>query len=256
MSPFHRLFVRLSLPLSVSVYLSLCPSVSVPLPLSLSLSCWNTAFVNPRCTLASLPPPSPLSFQITGPEGDILLSDERIGESDFSIVAKTTGLHTLCFGNWGTGTMRSRKLVSFNLHLGAESLLKSVATRDDLKVRRPLQTPSCCCLRGFAFTHGRQPQPLTKELAKLKQASQSVQDEQAYIWAREIQHAASACAVSFRTVPALAFAFLTFPLCVAATEMTNSRVLWFTVIQAVILVVTAVWRVLSLQKFFEHRGAF
>ena len=78
----------------------------------------------------------------------------------------------------------------------------------------------------------------------------NLQDEQRYMRARERAHRDSTCSPCC----AVLCTFADFGCCVAATESTNSRVLWFTFMEATVLVGMSLWQVWTLRKFFETRA--
>lgn len=73
--------------------------------------------------------------------------------------------------------------------------------------------------------------PLETEIMMLADAITKVEDEQQYMWARE--RAAR-----------------------DTNESTNARVLWFSVIEAVVLVSIGLWNINSLRSFFERKQRY
>ncbi|KAK7695424.1 hypothetical protein QCA50_000060 [Cerrena zonata] len=73
--------------------------------------------------------------------------------------------------------------------------------------------------------------PIEREIRNLAQGLTSVKDEQEYIVVREKTHRNTA-------------------------ESTNSRVKWWSVLQAIVLFLVVAWQVYYLKSFFEVKRAF
>ena len=71
--------------------------------------------------------------------------------------------------------------------------------------------------------------PLETEITQLSDGISRIEDEQQYMWARE-KHTSE------------------------TNASTNSRVLWFSVGEAVVLLGLGVWWVVTLRSFFERKG--
>ena len=97
-----------------------------------------------------------------------------------------------------------------------------------------------------------------KELSDLRHAVMKVRDEQTFVWTRQEQQRKGA---SWRLVVRIAPRSFAGSTCLqscpcAAAETTNWRVLWFAFAEAVVLIGLAIWRVVSLKRFFEQKGNF
>lgn len=116
---------------------------------------------------------------------------------DYSFTAKEEGKHTYCFSNenWGS----TSKEVSFNVH-GIVYVPEAEAPSD----------------------------PLEKEVDKMSDVLEEVQDEQSYLVMRERIHRNTA-------------------------ESTNSRVKWWSIFQIGVLIGEGLFQVWWLKRFFEVR---
>lgn len=87
--------------------------------------------------------------------------------------------------------------------------------------------------------------PLESEITALVDHMETVYDEQRYQWERE-RTARNSMQVLFLHFPASYTHF-------AANESTNSRVMWFAVLELIVLVVLAAGQIYVLTGVFENR---
>jgi hypothetical protein len=82
--------------------------------------------------------------------------------------------------------------------------------------------------------------PLERELSRLKEGLQAIKEEQYYLTLRERAHRDSKFNIYFN-----------YKIYFIAAESTNSRVVWWSILQTLMLAATCVWQVFYLKRFFE-----
>ena len=144
-----------------------------------------------------------IDVTIYGPQGEGHYSTSRQKSGHFTVIAPTAGAYRLCLSN--RVSYPTPKLVAFTLHVG-DALFRDVATADHIT-------------------------PLESEVVQLADGVARVEDEQAFLWAREAEAA-------------------------EVGKKTASRLLWLSVGEAAALIVLGCVQVALLRGFFERKGRF
>ena len=175
---------------------------------------------------------------VTGPTGETYFSSEKVRSTQFTVMAPTTGLYKVCLVN------KDREEKSVAVRAGSRPGVEhwlcgvSLCTPSSLLTPPPpLASPPPLAQLSLRVgddlfqTIAKQEHitPLETEITQLSDGISRIEDEQQYMWARE-KHTAE------------------------TNASTNSRVLWFSVGEAVVLIGLGVWWVITLRSFFERKG--
>ena len=144
-----------------------------------------------------------IDVTIFGPQGEGHYSTTRQKSGHFTVLAPSSGTYRLCLSN--RNSYPSAKLIAFTMHVG-DSLFKDVATSDHIT-------------------------PLETEVVQLADGVAQVEDEQAFLWAREAEAA-------------------------EVGKKTASRLLWLSVGESAALILLGILQVAFLRSFFEKKRAF